>query len=379
MTSIGSDSNKDQYKEKLLEKHKEAKLVRRIVLITSLIIFISLGAGAAFGYSYIKSALLPIDPANEKPIEITVPIGSSTTKIASILEQNNVIKNAKIFKYFVKFKNESGFMAGDYILNQSMTFEEIIASLKTGKILQEVVFSLTIPEGKQLVEMAKIISGKTEFSEEEFMNKINDRVYIEELMVKYPSLITEDVLNSDIRYPLEGYLFPATYSFYKKNPSIENIVEIMLDKTEEVLLNYQLGNDTSIDNAPKTPHELLTLASLIEEEATQKTDREKISSVFYNRLQANMPLQTDPTVLYALGEHKDRVLYEDLEIDSPYNTYVIRGLPVGPISNAGEMSIKAAISPLETNYLYFLASKDGEVIFTKTLEEHNRAKAKHIK
>ncbi|MFZ3588264.1 endolytic transglycosylase MltG [Bacillus sp. DJP31] len=377
MTSIGSESNIDEFKEKLLEKHKEAKLVRRIVLITSLIIFISLGAGAAFGYSYIKSALQPVDLTNKKPIEITVPIGSSTTKIASILQENKVIKDGKVFRYFVKFKNESGFMAGDYVLNQSMTFEEIIASLKTGKILQDAIFSLTIPEGKQLVEMVKIISGKTGYTEEELLNKINDKVYIEELMMKYPSLITDEVLNSEIRYPLEGYLFPATYSFYTEKPSIEEIIETMLDKTDKVLLSYQEGiGGTEI--APQTPHELLTFASLIEEEATEKTDREKISSVFYNRIKANMPLQTDPTVLYALGEHKDRVLYEDLEIESPYNTYVIQGLPVGPIANAGEMSIKAALAPAETNFLYFLAAKDGEVIFTETLEQHNREKAKHI-
>ncbi|WP_456278181.1 endolytic transglycosylase MltG [Bacillus sp. AK128] len=378
MSSIGSESNQDQnknqYKEKLIEKHQEAKLVRRIVLVASIVIFVSLAAGITFGYKYIESALQPVNPTNTEPVDVTIPIGSSSRGIANILEENGIIKNADVFRYFVKFKNESGFMAGDYVLNQSMTFEEIIASLKTGKILQDVVFSLTIPEGKTLEQIVKIVSEKTGYTEEEVMTKVNDPEYLTRLMDEYPSVLTEEILNEEIRYPLEGYLFPATYPFYTEKPSIEQVVEVMLDKTEDILFTYQ----DDMSEKEMTAHELLTFASLIEEEATAQTDREDISSVFYNRLEANMPLQTDPTVLYAHGEHKDRVLYKDLEIESPYNTYVIQGLPVGPIANAGQTSIEAALHPSETDYFYFLATKEGEVIFTKTLDEHNREKAKHI-
>jgi UPF0755 protein len=368
------DSNDEELKQKLLEKHQEARLVRRIVFIISFIIFISLGVGLAFGYSYIKSALQPVDPTNSKPIDITIPMGSSTTKIANILEENQIVKDGKIFRYYIKFKNEGDFQAGDYKLNQAMTFEEIIASLKTGKVIQEVVFSLTIPEGKHLEQIAKIVSEKVGHPEEEFMRLLNDKSFLKKLMELYPTILTDEIFKEGIRYPLEGYLYPATYGFYTEKPSIEEIVQKMLDKTEEVVSIYQDG----LTEKEMSIHELLTLASLIEEEATEKTDREKISSVFYNRLDINMPLQTDPTVLYALGMHKDRVLYKDLEVESPYNTYVIQGLPIGPIANAGEMSIKAAIYPAETRYLYFLATKDGEVIFTRSLEEHNREKSKHI-
>ena len=121
-------------------------------------------------------------------------------------------------------------------------------------------------------------------------------------------------------------------------------------------------------------HQLLTLSSLIEEEATGFTDRQKISSVFYNRLAKGMPLQTDPTVLYALGKHKQRVLYEDLKVNSPYNTYVVKGLPVGPIANSGKHSVEAALEPAQTDYYYFLAAPTGEVYYAKTLEEHNALK-----
>jgi UPF0755 protein len=148
----------------------------------------------------------------------------------------------------------------------------------------------------------------------------------------------------------------------------------MLNKTREVIVPYQ--NDMSEQKL--TPHQLLTMASLIEEEATERADRETISSVFYNRLKVSMPLQTDPTVLYAKGKHKERVLYEDLKVDSPYNTYKNIGLPPGPIANAGTASIEAALHPKTTNYFYFLANSEGEVFFSETLEVHNQLKAKHI-
>ena len=127
-----------------------------------------------------------------------------------------------------------------------------------------------------------------------------------------------------------------------------------------------------------TVHKLLTMASLIEEEATGKTDRGQIASVFYNRLKINMPLQTDPTIAYAKGEHIKRTYYKDLKIDDPYNTYMNTGLTPGPISNAGITSIEAALSPDETDYLFFVANKEGETFFSKTLEEHNKLVAEHI-
>src|SRR5690606_13665180 len=164
--------------------------------------------------------------------------------------------------------------------------------------------------------------------------------------------------------------------FYEEKPSIESIVETMLEQTDKVLAKYvgELEGNQYLDST----HKLLTMASLIEEEATEQTDREQISSVFYDRLDEGMPLQTDPTVLYALGEHKDRVLYEHLEVNSPYYTYQVKGLTPGPIANAGESSLEAALNPDETDYLYFLATPTGEVLFSKTLDEHNVKKAQHI-
>lgn len=374
MTVEENKSKKEYMREKMMERQHEAKIVRKIVFIISIVIFLIVGGTITGGYFYIKGALQPVDPSNKKEKVVEIPIGSSVTGIAQILEDNGIIKDAKVFKYYVKFKNEAGFMAGEYALTPAMTFPEIINSLKTGKIMEEVVFKITIPEGKQLKEIATIIGEKTDHDGEEVFKQLNNEEFIRKLMQKYPNILTEEIFAEDIKYPLEGYLFPATYPYYKEDPTIEEIVSVMLEKTEEVIDEYT-GPMLDMEY---TPHKLLTMASLIEEEATEQVERDQIASVFYNRIDVGMPLQTDPTVLYAHGEHKDRVLYKDLEIQDPYNTYVITGLTPGPIANAGVSSIEAALHPAETDYLYFLATGTGEVLFSKTLDEHNQKKAEHI-
>jgi len=374
MSSEETHSKKEVIRKKMLEHQSEARIVRRIVLtitIVTLLILIFIGGG---GYLYIKSALEPVDKDSKVQKKVEIPIGSSVTGISEKLEASGIIKNAKVFKYYVKFKNEAGFMAGEYELSPSMEIPEIINRLKTGKVLQQAAFQLTIPEGKQLREIAQIMAKAVNKPEDEVFNQLNDRTFIQTLMGKYPDLLTTDILNPNIKYPLEGYLFPATYPFYKTNPTIEEMVVTMLDQTRKVITPYLA--DSSDEEI--TAHQLLTMSSLIEEEATEKADRKKISSVFYNRIEQGMPLQTDPTVLYAQGKHKERVLYEDLEVDSPYNTYKHKGLPPGPIANAGKDSLDAAVNPADTKHLYFLATAGGDVIFTNTLDEHNAAKAEHI-
>lgn len=360
--------------EKLKKQQSEAKVVRKVVTIIAISLFLIAGVVIGGGYVYINSALKPADPGNKKEKVVEIPIGSGITTISQILEKNGIIKNARVFKYYVKFKNESGFMAGEYALNPAMTHQQIINSLKTGKYMEKAKIKLTIPEGKQLTEIADIIAKNTDYSRDEVLTKLNDRTYLEQLISQYPNLLTDEILNGKIKYPLEGYLFPATYSFYKENPTMEEIVNEMLDKTDSVVNEYRI----QLEEQNMSVHQLLTLASLIEEEATEKVDRDKIASVFYNRLDAGMPLQTDPTVLYAKGEHQKRVYYKDLEVDDPYNTYKYPGLTPSPIANAGTTSIDAALAPAETDYLYFLATPEGEVLFSKTHEEHEEKVAEHI-
>lgn len=367
-------NKKEMFFEKIAERRNEAKTIRRFVGLTILVLAVVLAAVSLTSYFYIKSSLEPVDPGSKKEIIVDIPIGSSVSYIAQTLEDSGLVKNARVFKYYVKFKNESEFMAGEYHMNPSMTFQEIIESLKTGRIMQEPVFTMTIPEGKQLDEIAAVIADKTKQPEKEVFKSLNDEKFIQSLMEKYPSILTTEVWAKDIKYPLEGYLFPATYAFYKKDPSLDEIVSTMLDKTQSVVEKYR----QDIEREDMTVHQFLTMSSLIEEEATEKADRDKIASVFYNRIDEGMPLQTDPTVLYAQGKHKARVTYKDLEVDSPYNTYKNKGLTPGPISNSGTMSMEAALHPADTDFLYFLASSDGTVYFSSTLDEHNSLKAKYI-
>lgn len=361
-----NESKKQQMFDNMKRKKKEVKIVRRIVSVIVLIALIFIGIGGYSGYKYVSSALKPVDPNATDEIAIEVPMGSGVTLISKILEKNGVVKNAQIFKYYAKFKNESQFQAGNYKLTKAMTLDEIIESLKTGKVYREPVFTMTVPEGLTLEQIAAIIEKNTNFTAQQFMDKVTDATYIEGLMGQYPNLLTEEIYNENIRYALEGYLYPATYPFYEENPSLTAIIETMLSATNDIVTEYR----SIIDEKEMTAHELLTFASLLEEEATAQTDRETIASVFYNRLSIDMPLQTDPTVLYSLGSHKDRVLYEDLEVDNPYNTYKNTGLPPGPIAGAGKVSIEAALNPSQTDYLYFLADKEGTNHFAKTYDEH---------
>ncbi|QPA30174.1 endolytic transglycosylase MltG [Thermaerobacillus caldiproteolyticus] len=353
---------------------KDVQIVRKVVFIVCTVMLIGFITILAGSYLYIKSALKPVNPKDRTAVHVSIPIGSSVNDIAATLEKKHLIKSATVFRYYVKFKNHADFQAGEYELNRAMSLEDIIATLKTGKVMEKMKLKITIPEGKQLTQIAEIIAKKTGYKQEDVMKQLSDRQYIQQLIQKYPTVLSKDILNQNIRYPLEGYLFPATYSFKEKKPPISTIIEAMIAKTAEIVAKYE----GEMKEKEFTPHRLLTMASLIEEEATEKVQRKKIASVFYNRLRVGMPLQTDPTVLYALGKHKERVYYEDLKVNSPYNTYIHKGLPPGPIANAGEMSIQAALQPAQTDYLYFLATPAGEVIFTKTLEEHNREKEKHI-
>ncbi|GAE47479.1 protein YceG like [Mesobacillus boroniphilus JCM 21738] len=236
------NSKKDKKKliaERLVEQQKEARIVRKIVFITAIAGILLIGAVGGGGYYYIKEALKPVDASSEKTIDVNIPIGSSTTGIGKILEENGVIRDARVFKYYVKFKNEAGFMAGDYKMNPSMTLPEIITSLKTGKVMQEVVMKITIPEGKQLKQIAGIIAEKTQQNEEEIFKQLNDKEFITKMMGRYPDVLTEDILKENVKYPLEGYLFPATYPFYSEKPTVEEIVTIMLTKTKEVLGEFR--------------------------------------------------------------------------------------------------------------------------------------------
>lgn len=368
-------SKKDVMFDRMKEKKKEVRVVRRIVLIVALVLLVVVAVAGWQAYSYVTDALEPVDPDSEEVIDVEVPIGSNLDSIAALLEENGVIKDARIYKYYVKFKNESEFQAGNYGLTQSMTLDEITQSLKTGKVYHEPLYTINVPEGLTLEEIAeRVIAEKTDYTAEQFMEQVQDEAYIDELMVKYPDLLTEEIKGENVRYALEGYLFPATYPIYEESPSLTVLIEQMLDATKANIEPYQ----SVLQEQEKSPHWLLTFASLLEEEATAKSDRQTIASVFYNRIDQDMPLQTDPTVIYAMGEHKDRLFNSDYEFEDPYSTYTNKGLPPGPIAASGASSIEAVLDPNQTEYLYFLADSEGNNYFSTSYEQHLEYRDEHI-
>ncbi|MBC1521009.1 endolytic transglycosylase MltG [Listeria aquatica] len=346
---------------------------KRITIIISLIVLILVIITIA-GYFYVKKQLDAKNSDSKEKIVVEIPAGANAKKIGNILEDEKVINSATLFSYYVKYTNEMNLKAGRYELSPSMDTEKIVNVLKSGKTA--VPERLVVPEGYSLDQIAdRIVRYAPTLKKKDVLAKMDDHTFVEKMIEHYPDTVTKDVLNQAIKHPLEGYLYPATYEFKEAEPKIDTILEEMVKATQLNLAPYR----EELKKQKKSVHELLTMSSVIEKEATENVDRKTIASVFYNRLDEKMRLQTDPTVLYALGKHKSRTLYKDLKVESPYNTYLNNGLPPGPISNSGKSSIEAALYPAKTDYLYFLANtKTGKVYFSKTLEEHNKLKEEHI-
>lgn len=301
-------------------------------------------------------------------VEIEIPIGSGSNKIGSILKENKLIKNELAFKIYVKLNDVTGLQAGTYSIDKSWNVEEILEFLKTGKVMKDQVV-ITFVEGKNIRWIANKIEECTNNTAEDVYNLLKDEKYIQSLIQEY-SFITTEIMNKDIYYPLEGYLFPDTYYFNGKDVSVKEIFKVMLDKMESVLLNIENKNGL-------TTHQLLTMASIVELEGKNVSARKDIASVFYNRISKNISLGSDVTTYYAYGIDMGERDLTKSELNS-YNPYNTRGpnmagkLPVGPIASPSLASIQAAAKPNETEYLFFVADKNGKVYFTRSNSEHEK-------
>lgn len=348
---------------------ESTRTVRKIVLSIVGILIILLIVLAFSGYRFYTNALEPLDPESTEEISVEIPTGSSRTDIARILEDEGVISSAFVFNYHLRFSGEEGFQAGHYLFSPSMSTDEIVASLQGGgtPIPDNPHGTVTIPEGYMLEQIAMIVESQTEYSADEFMELVEDEEYLNERLEDYPQLLSEALeQRGETRYTLEGYLYPATYEFYDED-SLESIINQMLRRMNQAVEPFF----EDIEESEFTVHEILTLASFIEREGFRSEDRDLFSGVFHNRLEEGMRLQTDVSVTYALGQHQERITYDDLEVDSPYNTYMYEGLGPGPVNSPDEDSIRAAIFPAETEYMYFLADLNTrEVYFSETYEQH---------
>lgn len=361
-------------KKRRNSRKKEDRVVHKIVWVIVLALVI---VGGVFGFStyrYVKSSLQPLSSDKNKTVALSIPIGSSNKEIGEILEKDKVIRSGMVFNYYMKFNNQDGFQAGKYVFSPSMTLDEIADHLKKGKSIAGQV-KFTVPEGYDIDQIATAIEKKTRFNKKDFLTLIKDEDFFDQLKKDYPDLLTEAGKAKKLRYRLEGYLFPATYDA-SQNVSLKEMVTQMVAKTNEVMTNYY----EAIDKSELNVHEVLTLASLVEKEGVTEKDRQMIAQVFFNRTKADMPLQSDISVLYALGEHKETVTYDDLEVDSPYNLYTNKGYGPGPFDNPSEQAVKAVLNPKKNDYYYFVADvSTGKVYYAKTYEEHNALIDKYMK
>lgn len=312
-----------------------------------------------------RSWLVPANANDTQIVEVEIPEGTPVSTMGDILEEQGLIRSSSAFSLLVRVQGAAAnLQAGVHDLSPSMTMPEIVAALQEGAE-EAGMLKVTVNEGLTVDQIAEVVADSTSYSAEDFLNLMSNQEFLAQLVQEYP-ILTDSYNNPNVRYVLEGYLFPATYDV-AQGETLESLVTQMVDKTNEVLSKYQ----ADIDASSYSLQDIMSIASLVEKEGQTTEDRKLIAGVFYNRLEQGMPIQSDISVLYALGTHKEMVTYDDLEVDSPYNLYTNAGLPPGPMNSPSEDAIAAALEPTDNDYLYFYANlKTGEVFYTDDYEQH---------
>lgn len=314
--------------------------------------------------------------------EVTIEAGTIES-IGITLKENNLIKDITIFKIYTRLTNKTNLKAGIYTLSEDMGVEEIVSILEEGTTFNPDEISITFKEGINIRKIATLISENTNNSYDNVLSLMDDEDYIDNLIDEY-WFLTDDIKNSYIYYPLEGYLFPNTYRFMNKDVTVEDIFTKMLDETDRQLSKYK----KEIENNELSIHELLTFASIVELEVANVNDRKIVAGIFYNRLNnpSSYPtLGSDATTYYAVKiDDWSGLTEKDLNTcTNKYNTNrrcsSNKGLPVGPICNSSIESIEASLMPEEHNYYFFVTDCDGKLYPTKNSNEHNNTINKLVK
>lgn len=330
------------------------KLVNnRIVMISAAVILLLIPSVCFFYfYSFV--------PSNTKKVIFEISRGMGLREIAAKLEECGVVKSDKFFILLAMLKGKQNrLQAGEYEFNPGESLSDVIEKIVRGEVI---VRKITIPEGLNIYEIADLLEKKGVVSGKEFTEK-----------AKRADLATEFIGKPSTSF--EGYLFPETY-YYKKGVTAEELINMMTSRFKSVwnsLKNHRNGTNLS-------DQEIVTLASIIEKETGEPSERRMISEVFHNRLKLGMRLESDPTVIYGLGNEFDgNLTREKLKMTSNYNTYLFSGLPPGPIANPGKASLEAALDPTDFNYLYFVANGEGGHEFSKSYTDHVKAVHKYQK
>jgi UPF0755 protein len=329
--------------------------MKRILGITFLLIL----SMAVILFSY--TAIYLRTPSHVKGLKKTIAIrrGMSFKEVAYLLGDERIIRGIKAFILWGKLSGASPkIKAGEYELSSDMTPLQVLDTLTRGKVKQ---YKASIPEGYTVLQIAEILESKGITDGEAFLEKCFSSQYVSSLGIEADSL--------------EGYLFPDSY-FFSKDLKPEDVIEAMVRRFRRV---YTSQYSERAKELGFSDHEILTLASTIEKESAIPSEKLLVSGVYHNRLKRNMMLYSCPTVIYGIKDFNGNLTKRDLARYSPYNTYLIRGLPPGPICNPGKEAIEAALYPATTEYLYFVSKNDGSNHFSSTLKEHNIAVWKYQK
>jgi UPF0755 protein len=290
--------------------------------------------------------------------DISFPPGSSIRKLAGDLKNGGVIRSSWQFVLMTRLRGAAHRLkAGEYRITDAMTPEAIMNKIVAGAVDYR---KFSLPEGYSVYQAAELLEQKGYFKRDVFLNKCRDKSFLARLGITEASV--------------EGYLHPATYNL-PNGGNEEQLLEQMVGQFDKEYKTLQTGEGARRFNR----HELVTLASIIEKEAVSADEKPLISSVFHNRLRIGMPLQSDPTAVYGVRAFSGKVSKADILRPSPYNTYLHKGLPPGPIGNPGRSAIEAAINPAQSGYLYFVARQDGTHHFSRDLAEHNRAVNRYLR
>lgn len=373
-------------------RQEQDKAAKRIVSVIMSIVVLAVLITGITGFIWIKSSLAPVDTKATESVQVEIPEGSTTLDIGKILVENKLIKNATVFNYYSKIKSYNNFQSGFYNLKQTMSVDDIAKALQesgTPTAQKEPAGKILIVEGYTLTQISQAITNntqtedkndKTPFTSEAFMATVTNTDFINRMVTTYPQLFASlPAKDSGVIYQLEGYLFPAVYE-YTEETTMEELVEQMIAAMDARLQPYY----ETIASKNLTVNEVLTLASLVEKEGSTDEDRRNIASVFFNRINSGMPLQSNIAILYAQGKlGQETTLAEDAGIDtnieSPYNIYWTPGLMPGPVDSPSVSAIEAVINANTTDYLYFVADvTTGTVYYAKTIEEHDQNVAKYV-
>lgn len=384
LTDAPSRSRREGVKPAKKKKKSKAKGC----LLTFLVLLVLVGIGGFFGYGYVQESLKPVDASSKDYVTVQIPDGANVQEIGSTLEKSGLVKHGLIFSLYAKYYSHANLKSGYYNLKKSMSTDELIQELQKGgtpEPQEPALANLTIPEGYTLEQIAQTVGQlQGEFKEpltaDAFLAKVQDETFISQLVAKYPNLLGSlPTKDSGVRYRLEGYLFPATYTI-KESTTVESLIDEMLAAMDKALSPYY----ATIKEKNLTVNELLSIASLVEKEGAKTEDRKKIAGVFYNRLNVGMPLQSNIAILYAQGKLGQKISLADdagidTTIDSPYNVYTHLGLMPGPVDSPSLDAIEASVNQTKSDYLYFVANvEDGKVYFAATKEEHDQNVAEHI-